>query len=180
MNAIVLTSYSSSSSVDGDNGLFLPSVFEICQRHSFRLFGLTFTILVQVHYRLSGHTCLQGPLNAQHYPHLRKSMEMCNMCNYNFRFLLVKLLKCFTWLSKLSESFLVDQIGFARVALILIFFRQSNIKGCLRYSYSLGLHVTITVQGLRAILHLVKKQQHTNTANVRVQPIHITKYIMTK
>lgn len=35
---------------------------------------------------------------------------MCNMCNYNFRFLLVKLLKCFTWLSKLSESFLVDQI----------------------------------------------------------------------
>lgn len=58
------------------------------------------------------------------------------------------------WLSTVSESFLVDQVSLATVALILIFLRPSNVEGCLFDSYSLRLHISVDVQGLRAIFCL--------------------------
>ena len=58
-----LTSDCSPSSVDGGSGLFLPSMFEVDQRNSHRFFGLIITFpVLNIHHRLSGHTCLQSPL----------------------------------------------------------------------------------------------------------------------
>lgn len=59
-------------------------------------------------------------------------------------------------LSTLLESFLVDEVCFATVALILIFFRPGDVEGRLRHSYSLSLHVPVSVQGLWAVLCLMK------------------------
>lgn len=60
----VLTSYCRPSSDDGSDGLFLPSVSEVSERHSLLLFGLIIAvILLYIHHHLSGHTCLQSPNN---------------------------------------------------------------------------------------------------------------------
>lgn len=52
------------------------------------------------------------------------------------------------WLSTLLESFLVDQVCFATVALFLIFLGPSDVERCLCHSYDLRLHVPVNVQGL--------------------------------
>lgn len=63
-------------------------------------------------------------------------------------------------LRTLLESFLVDQVCFATVALILIFFRPSDVEGCLCHSNSLCLHIPENVQGLRAVFCLKTRNTH--------------------
>lgn len=76
----------------------------------------------------------------------------------------VKLQELIVRLSTLLESLLIDLVCFATVALILILFRPSNVERCPCHSYSLRLHVPINVQGLRAVLRLMK--HNTHIANV--------------
>lgn len=63
-------------------------------------------------------------------------------------------------LSTFLESFLVDQVCFARVALVLIFLRPSDVEGCLCHPYVLCLHVPVNVQGLGAVVCLKTHNTH--------------------
>lgn len=154
----VLTSNCMPSSVDWGNSLFLPSMFEVGKRNSLGLFRLIVAIiLLHIHHHLSGHSCLQSPTN--------NDTENCDHADIlHFQTIsdtsltesiLVKLLELIMRFGTLLESFLVDQVCFATVALILIFLRPSDVEGCLCHSDSLCLHVPVNVQGLGAVLCLM-------------------------
>ena len=133
-------------------------MFEVGQTDSLWLLGLIITVVVlHIHHHLSGHTCLQSPTNNN-----TENSDYANILHFQTitqtlldESVLVKLQELIVWLSKLLESLLVDQVCFATVALVLIFLRPSNVKGCLCHSYSLRLHVPVNVQRLRAVLCLM-------------------------
>lgn len=63
-NRCVLTFNCRPSPVDRGDSFFLPSMFEVDQGNSLRLFGFFITILLlHIHHHLPGHTCLQSPMN---------------------------------------------------------------------------------------------------------------------
>ena len=72
----------------------------------------------------------------------------------------MKLLEFIIRLSMLLESFLVDEVCFATVALVLVFLGPGDVEGRLCDPYSLSLHVPVNVQGLRAVLCLIKQNTH--------------------
>lgn len=72
----------------------------------------------------------------------------------------MKLQELIMRLSKFLESLLVDQVCFARVALIFILLRPSDVQGCLCHSYSLSLHISVNVQGLCAGLCLLTQNAY--------------------
>lgn len=146
----VLTSDCRPYSIDRGDGLFLPSWFEFSERNSLGLCMLFVTIvLLHIHHYLSGHTCLQSPTNNRTF-RLWQYFQTLSQ-TWLDKPLLVKLLELIMRLCPLLETFLVDQVCFAIVAMILIFFRPSDVERCLFQSYSLCLNVPVNVQGFRTV-----------------------------